>query len=670
MSMLLQEKLYILCCLHASARDSEGLTKLLPYFNEQLTDAVVVLWPELDDPLALSFLCAYKTVEKLEINENVFVEHMANDQRLICILGAGDENALTERYSALKQYVDGKLPEGQLNWLQKRVILCNNFDPSDANRYSKLWETQQGDENLQRWINCLVKPLTHWNKRTGEKMRISEFSQLERRAMLRLIIDNWVTLDEAALNSELFPVLQNGDNFYQQFVTDFYNSEKFSLDSEANIRLFHAVFAELLQRISDGDNKALFETATLRIVFENSGNLFKYSTCSDLEERVLQKVSPDSRLTDYNVTVSDLLTYCQYLKNDLFPQDYTLKDVYRVAQDDSSAQRYHFITLCEMYLLKTAHPDLHILLQRLDLFNKLNDAGEQGQERRAILMETLIRLEKFDLLESILQDDDVQQLDILKNAFWQFFNNASNAGTREMTKAKTILRILKANSKAKEGDRFKQLTALVDLSEQLSHYSLKLGKQIPFKPSNILDFNDDPLRLFTILLELNPTLYKSLDTVSFPLLSKLLIALALPETQLEDFHTRLMALHVDFSLANNDFTFAYNLVLQLLERGNVSRYWSTVLQVGKYNDPNWVDNEPPTEIIILQLEVLSKLLAVCPAEEIEVVTSQWSGLELELSSRDIVQDQYSLENQSSLSHNFSLKDVSGTVSSLLTGFNR
>lgn len=67
--------------------------------------------------------------------------------------------------------------------------------------------------------------------------------------------------------------------------------------------------------------------------------------------------------------------------------------------------------------------------------------------------------------------------------------------------------------------------------------------------------------------------------------------------------------------------------------------------MGKFVDPNWVDNEIPTEIIVLQMSILGRLLEVCPLEEVEIVTSQWSTLELELSARDLVKDKYALDGQ-------------------------
>ena len=85
-------------------------------------------------------------------------------------------------------------------------------------------------------------------------------------------------------------------------------------------------------------------------------------------------------------------------------------------------------------------------------------------------------------------------------------------------------------------------------------------------------------------------------------------------------------------------------------------------------DSSWIDCEIPTEIIYLQLEVLGKLLHICPEDEIEAVVSQWSGLELELSTRDLINDQYSLSNGGTDIDfkNHIVEEVSASVSNFLS----
>lgn len=116
-----------------------------------------------------------------------------------------------------------------------------------------------------------------------------------------------------------------------------------------------------------------------------------------------------------------------------------------------------------------------------------------------------------------------------------------------------------------------------------------------------------------------------------------------------------MILHIDYALVNLDFDVAYEMGERVFElcrehgqqmmKALGDEHWLTLYQMGKFIDPNWVDNEIPTEIIILQMGILGKLLEICPLEEVEIVTSQWSTLELELSARDLVRDKYALEAQ-------------------------
>ena len=104
----------------------------------------------------------------------------------------------------------------------------------------------------------------------------------------------------------------------------------------------------------------------------------------------------------------------------------------------------------------------------------------------------------------------------------------------------------------------------------------------------------------------------------------------------------------------------------MVDRPDASDHWVTIFQVGKFIDPNWIDGETPTEIIYLQLGILSKLLHVCPEKEYEVIVSQWSSLELELSTRNLISDKYSLENYQRSNDNF-MNDVSTNVGNFLSG---
>lgn len=84
----------------------------------------------------------------------------------------------------------------------------------------------------------------------------------------------------------------------------------------------------------------------------------------------------------------------------------------------------------------------------------------------------------------------------------------------------------------------------------------------------------------------------------------------------------LMVLHIDYALVNLDFGTAYELGKQVFEicqeagqhmmKALGDEHWLTFYQMGKFVDPNWVDNEIPTEIIVLQMSILGRLLEVAP----------------------------------------------------------
>ena len=152
-------------------------------------------------------------------------------------------------------------------------------------------------------------------------------------------------------------------------------------------------------------------------------------------------------------------------------------------------------------------------------------------------------------------------------------------------------------------------------------------------PKNILKYQECPLEIIRILMELNPKFYlNDVREVTWSLWNRILVSLEYPERDTD--YADLLSLHIDYSLVNNDFSYASNHVDELLkDEKNGQRHWLTIFQVGKYcsmNSDTNTEDEIYLEVRLRQMQILSKLLKICPEEEIEVVTNQWNNLNLQI----------------------------------------
>lgn len=677
--MTTAEKLYLLACVAASNKNVAVLSQLFSksQTSSDFINAIIVFWPELSDPLELKFL--FEEPEAFDDSEeDLLVQLIATDPSLISSLEI-DNDSILKRFTTVKAYVDNTLSNllldnFEMHWLKKRMIYCNRMVMGDAFFYKPLWLTIKGqDKNLDKWIYGIVEPLTYINQRRRSSLSIQEFESMDVQSILNLMMAEEVSY-KSQLESEVIPYLfyQDNNEITKSFISDFIVGSRFPLITIDNYETLKYSFNSLLKLPLNIENKQLVEKLTLQIIFENSPtwtNIIPSGSIRDL----LSIIPNDVDIDGTAITAGVLLTYSKYI--DSYFRTFNFKDLYAISLEDEAAQSFHFSSISREVLTDNTHSSseilhsiLHIDNQNAKVFTKLNETL-----KTKLLFETILSIGNFELLNELLKistkdlDFESTQLELLEKYFWQFYNSASNGATNnpEMIKTQKILDILQSNNNEKYG----HLSALMDALEKLSHYAMNAGKGILFKPSNLLEHKEDPTSIISTLLELNPTLYKNISA-TFEILKKIVIGLNLipSNTEYDEEYTKVLVLHIDHSLVNMDFTFAYEHTLELLERDNVSQYWSTIIQVAKFSDPSWLDNEIPTEVIFLQLEIVGKLLNICPTEEIELATSHWSTLEIELATRDVIHDKYSLENKSDSYRNISLEHLSNKVSNLLNGF--
>lgn len=635
----------------ASVYASEGKVPQLKNLYRRLgastefVNIIVVFWPEYLDCLTLQFLLE-KVDPIQDVGDEALVDFIAENPKLIPILEM-DDAVIYERYDQIHRYIEDQFSRLQLNgsdlhWLQKRVIWCNEMDSANnVLAYEPLWKLVVGqDANLDQWINGLLLPLAHWNERLHQSFKILAF---ENNTSKKDILDSLVKdLDEEILQSELIPLIGYNKEFYDTFISDFYDKSLFPLNNRESFNCFVILYESLINNFSN-DLRRINEFS-LNIVFQNSNNFQNIVPLDQIATNILDKMDDDITLESYGIICKDIKQFVKFITS-WDTSNFSLIELYTILQEEESAQLSHFHIFCE-HVINSDSTKINSLLAPIEIFNKLKD---DSYTRFNELVNTIIEVNRLELLDQIQIDPVFQDkyLEVLINHFWQFFNNATNSHTREMLKAKKILQIILKI--APNDTRINELESIIDVKDKLlnSNISIKLNQKLPFKPSDILDFKNKPLELFIILLENNNDMYSKLDTFTIPLLNDLKTALSIKDENLE---SRLVSLHIDFALVNNDFQFAHTISEKLLndekntENDNAiensdnafNSIWSSILQVGKYQDPQWI--ETPIDVLIQQINLLSKLINKCPVEEIDNIVSIWSALELDLTSRDIINE--------------------------------
>ncbi|CAB4256519.1 similar to Saccharomyces cerevisiae YLR440C SEC39 Component of the Dsl1p tethering complex that interacts with ER SNAREs Sec20p and Use1p [Maudiozyma barnettii] len=676
--MLVEDQLYLLSCIFATRADAKNMTRLTCKFkdSQDFINAIIILWPEYGEPKDLGFLFANTVREEEEEDVNsdddLMISLINGDSDLISMVEL-DPEEVTNRVKSIKQYIESELEtievidnEKGLNWLAKRIIYCNDKRPEDALLYSSLWECiTTKDPGFQDWIDNIVLPLNLINKRLGKLIKIKEFMEMNVKDVFQLVLT--INYNENNNNSsnhildELLPYLRykNSDDAYSKFLKDCYTPDRFDFQYPLQTQLFTKTFNDIKNDLKDleMDN---FYNKTLEIIFTKAGQSLKNSDIINLQD-VLKSIPTEITLSNYpSVTSKSLISYLDTIH--LFLPQMDLMTLYTIGSEKEIGQKTHFTSICNETLL-TNDTKIVTLREFINQEHKENDGNYvkifnklSREEDLSILYETCLSLGKFDLLQSFGQEESTTdtQLEsiLLEKYFWQFFKNETNGSSKRpgMIKCRKILTLLQNGSKAKS---YTNLEILLEVSDTLTKYSMNLGKNIIFKPSNILDFKDDPFKIMEILLENNPQMYKSLDT-NLNILESLYIALNNDVSTVigEDSYgyNKLLSMIIDHSLVNLDFQFAMKQCTLLIHRSKFAcEFWYSILQVGKFKDPNWVDNETPTEILFMQMRLLSQLLQVCPVDETEVVTQQWSEIEIEIASRDLIHDKYSFDHLNSKS---------------------
>ncbi|CDO92243.1 unnamed protein product [Kluyveromyces dobzhanskii CBS 2104] len=623
---------------------------------------ICVMWPELDDPENLFFV--FKDEQRKTTEESTTLVSLIQQDSTLIAISEMDVSTTMQRVTVLSRYVGKILAKFNVDikqdskiedFVKARTLIVNSVN-KDA-LFTLELITSSSLPSLQSWLNGILKPLDHLNRRLDESVGIFEFECLSTKDA---VTEMWnlpvkeVSVVRSMLKYELEPYLEFR-NSYAAFYEVIFNCENFPLDTMDNFQIY-----KYLSSLSHPDDPKFNETKW-DILYSNGKNLASIPLPNLVFElqTILKSFGDSSQIFD-GISLGQWLMNLEFM-NAMDIKD--LKSLKNLQNEDTVAQTSYFSTITQNMFqghieIKTVQNIIEFI-ESSTLFDKLSN-----ELQTSIVLESLLKLGKFDVLEQFVSSSGIKIQDkVIIQHFWRYFNTASNGSLSDpnMKNANRTLNLLS------DKESHSNLYDMLSITERLSHYSLSFKRGVPFRPSHILEFQSNPMEIVEKLLDLNPKLSKSIDT-TFDILKKLYIALEITpsDDQFDREHSKLLSEHINNSLANGDFKFAFDQAVNLVDRTDAAEHWVTIFQVGKYIDPNWLDGETPTEIIYLQLGIISKLLHICPEKEYEVIASQWSGLELELSTRNLISDKYSLDNAQRSSDNF-MSDVSTNVGNFLSG---
>ncbi|AMD22071.1 HGL269Cp [Eremothecium sinecaudum] len=678
---MLKDQLYILLSTFAARADE---LKVVRFFTEQkelshkeILEVISVFWRELDNPTNLYFIFD-KVANQIEPNDQLFYELLENDESLIALVECGVDS-VSKRSKLLRDHVAETLSKWQLTiderdlihtFLKARIILCNEL-VSDALFYDPLLKKLRhcsefkNQEAFEKWVTGVLRPLAHLNRRIEPQLMISSFEQQPAEEIMNLfasIASDEPVVFKSVVNFEAVPYAQYSGAF-AEFLSVFLTVDNFSLDSNNNFEAFKFMASEVKQALGDDNNhlRRAFEAQLLEILYQNSKRLMRLNPpylSRDLI-RILNSIDPEITIDD-DISSQKLVAYTNYM-NSLEIKSF--KDLHKLSNADQWTQLTAFGSMSKTLLTSSSNAEtLDYLIESQHVFNNLT-----RHQKISAVIESLLSLGEFSLLDRLVSKAGFQfEEPVLLKHFWRFFNSA-HEGSRDEPEIVNASYVLAKLPK----ENYSHLHGILKLADELSQYELSYSRGIPFIPRHILEFKHDPYELIQKLLTDNSLLYRDYTTTSH--LLKLIYEGLEIQPKSSDYSrelTKLLVLHVEYAVANMNFQFAYKKTMELFDsHGDVSEYWATFFQVGKYVDPNWTDNETPTEIIYLQLEVLGRLLHICPLDEVEAVVLLWSGLELELTNRTDLDDPYSLSKDKSgrkLQKEI-MQQVSTSVSNILTG---
>lgn len=377
-------QLYLCGSVFIARGDVKAVTKVFNSLSSihnriELLKLICVLWPELDDCLNLEFLWNYSN----EGNESdVLLSLIQEDSTLVTI---SDMHIDTEvkRYKALSKYVDSRLEALSLDiseeqplfdFLRARVIIADSLNTKSM-AYLPLIERVAMPE-LSSWIEGILKPLDHLNRKLTARLTVREFESMEVVTVLKMMWDTPITVVSIVRSTmvyEVEPYLRYKGSL-ESFYEVIFNKENFPLDTSENFEVFKFLASFPLPDLEEFDKKKW------DIVFENGRNLSRVPLPNFVYElqSILKLLGNDEQVFE-GIPLSQWIINSQFM-NDLGLKD--LKSLKKLQEENSAVQMTFFSTMTQNMFqgnmdIKTLHSIIHFI-ESSTLFDKLSTESQQS----------------------------------------------------------------------------------------------------------------------------------------------------------------------------------------------------------------------------------------------------------------------------------------------------
>ncbi|KAK6463474.1 Sec39 domain-containing protein [Scheffersomyces coipomensis] len=302
------------------------------------------------------------------------------------------------------------------------------------------------------------------------------------------------------------------------------------------------------------------------------------------------------------------------------------------------------------------------LLTSVDSFisNFINEPKESTKINKLIIGRLLFS-NFFDLVESRYSSkiEANEYFELVLEKYWDSFNNASNFNEKigklhDAAKCVEILDKVSNRSDLSQVNkhliiRFKHLFKAM---ANMKNFRIAVEKNKPFTPYQLVnnfgpsESNTDQiqtLHLINIILEQNPKSYVAFEKL-YRILNDLLIYFDIDTSKNSTYYfNKLKSACIESSLIDNNFTFAYEKCLELLQHyqkndDDLNDIWLTFYQVGKYISPSWYEDDisdkketEKVKIWLQQRELLSRTLEFTyhsdsSSDNSKVILSQWDRI--------------------------------------------
>jgi len=569
--------------------------------------AIIILFtPELEPASNLTFVEEFISNDISKQNQDAVIELLSQDHSLVELLEVNPE-LLINRVHRLKSYIYEKCGElgfdqpSLTSFVKSRVRKVSVINP-EIHFNDPLFKLVSNSSEFQIWSSTVIIPYEYLQRISRTDLTILQFEKLSSVERLNVLLGaievSMVTNIDKSLVSF---ILASDPNVLIEYL------QTYPLKNVRTLQFMNRLISKVF---SEYEPKA-------PLIEQTTSSLYTYPELSTSALDSISEVLGVFHQYSNDEVLVNLIKLCSAARVMNF-QDGSLQDLEHVSKDTKSQ-----LSLLHSVLEKVNAETSREFISQLYVLRQTIFTSVPFEEFNGLLIQKLLSLKLYPL---ITYQESYE--DLIVKYFWKCFKKASNGSKHrgEILNASHALQVIPNPS-----ERILSLMGLIDAIDELSEYSLYFKPGTPLVPADFLTVKN-VTEVIQRVLELNSEAYLDSDNL-LEISNGLTKGLGLEP--LDTF--QLQTFCIESALVNNDFKFALETAHKLLDKtrdqSKLENTWLTFFQVGKYVSPDWLDTEAPESVIKEQLDLLAKVLKICPVKNTQDIISQWSHLDLELSLR-------------------------------------